>query len=300
MPKTDNILKTYVKMYNESVEVRLRSGNRLRKSGGDQEIKELIGFANKKYRAIEYKLKQKIEIRSMKLNKPTYEWLTSFRGIGSVMAGGLIAYVGDITQFKDVQHLWAYAGMKVIEVCDICKKKYIHDGYRGAWIQHTAERLKEQNDKVTDPGKKKKGVDFIKDAESKLCHCEQPIIRRISDRKMAGQLLDYDPDFKQLCYLLGDQFVKQRDNPYRQLYDQFRLEYENRPDLMKERDERKSGTSKGTGHIHDMARRKTVKILLSHLWEVMSELKGIDVKGNYHIYSFAVLGHHDKIEPFRV
>src|SRR5659263_527383 len=127
MPKTDNILKTYVKMYNESVEVRLRSGNRLRKSGGDQEIKELITFSNKQYRAIVYKLKKKIETRSLKLNKQTYKWLTSFRGIGSVMAGGLIAYVGDITQFKDVQHLWAYAGMKAVSYTHLRAHETRHD-----------------------------------------------------------------------------------------------------------------------------------------------------------------------------
>jgi len=226
---------------------------------------------------------------------PINEWLLSQKGIGPMLAGGLIGYIGDISKFDKVTSLWAYAGMGVIEICETCNKRHVQYGSKGAWIQHTAERLKEQNDKVKDKSKQKKNADFIKEAESKLCHCERPVIKRVGQRRIQGQLLDYNPEFKQLCFLIGDQFIKQRESPYRKLYDQFRLEYENRPDLMKERDARKGGQSKGTGHINDMARRKTVKIFLSHLWEEWRTLEGLPTPAPY---SFAVLGHTDKIEPF--
>lgn len=305
-------IKNLVKIYYDSQDFRKRAANRLRPYiDQDESIEELITiieneevvfnepFADtclmmiKEYTRIEKKIA--LLISNQIKDYPIHNWLISQKGIGPMLAGGLIGYIGDISKFDKVTSLWAYAGMGVIEICDTCKKRHIHAGSKGAWIQHTADRLKEQNDKVKDKSKKKKDADFIKEAESKLCHCENPCIKRTSQRRIRGQLLDYNPDFKQLCFLIGDQFIKQRESPYRKLYDQFRLEYENRPDLMKERDARKGGQSKGTRHINDMARRKTVKIFLSHLWEEWRKLEGLPTPEPY---SFAIMGHTDKIKPF--
>jgi len=43
------------------------------------------------------------------------EWLKDVKGVGPVLAMGLIAYIGDPTRFKDPSHLWAYAGLHVID-----------------------------------------------------------------------------------------------------------------------------------------------------------------------------------------
>lgn len=305
-------IKNLVKIYYDSQDFRKSAANRLRPYINEEETIEdlLIILENdeivfnepfqqtclsmiKDYSRIEKRIA--LIINNQITAYPIHEWLISHKGIGPMLAGGLIGYIEDISRFDKVTNLWAYAGMGVIEVCETCKKKHIHAGSKGAWIQNYAARLKEQNDKVKDASKKKKNADFIKEAESKVCHCETPNIRRMSQRRIQGYLLDYNPDFKQLCFLVGDQFIKQRESPYRKLYDQFRLEYENRPDLMKERDERKGGNSKGTGHINDMARRKTVKIFLSHLWEEWRTLEGLPTPEPY---SFSVLGHTDKIKPF--
>lgn len=56
----------------------------------------------------------------------------------------------------------------------------------------------------------------------------------------------------------------------------------------------KYGVTKGTGHIHNMAQRKTVKIFLSHLWAVWRELDGLDVTKPWII---AQGGHSDYIAP---
>jgi hypothetical protein len=305
-------IKNLVKIYYDSQDFRKSAANRLRPYIDEEDsIEDLLTILEndeivfqepfqqtcltmiKEYTKIEKKIA--LIIRNQIVAYPIHEWLISQKGIGPMLAGGLIGYIGDISKFDKVTSLWAYAGMGVIEICDTCMKRHIHDGSKGAWIQHTASRLKEQNDKVKDKSKKKKDNDFIKDAESKICHCETPIIKRVSQRRIQGQLLDYNPEFKQLCYLIGDQFIKQRESPYRKLYDQFRLDYENRPDLMRERDTRKGGNSKGTGHINDMARRKAVKIFLSHLWEEWRKLEGLPTPDPY---SFAILGHADKIKPY--
>jgi len=305
-------IKNLVKIYYSSQDFRKAAANRLRPYIAEGEtIEDVIKYLDendlefeepfaqtcmtmiKEYTRIEKKISKIIANQIIAI--PIHEWLLANKGIGPILAGALIGYVGDISKFDKVTSLWAYSGMGVIEMCDTCKKRHIRQGSKGQWIQHTADRLKSQNDKLKDASKKKKPETFIKEAEARLCHCEEPVIKTMSQRRVVGQLLDYDPDFKQLCYLIGDQFIKNRDSPYRALYDQYRLEYENRPDLMAEMASRKKGASKGTGHINDMARRKAVKIFLSHMWEKWRELEGLPTPPPYAI---SVLGHTDKIERF--
>lgn len=291
MESTD--LKAFVKIYNDSVEFRKMAGNRLRYCKGNDSFKEAIKQMNKKYRDVEKDIQIEIKGEAGTRYPLMYKWLTDQRGIGVVFAGGLLGYIGDISRFDTVSKLWAYAGMGVVDICQDCGKRYMPAHKRGEWILHTADRLKQQNDKLKDKSKKKTKEQLIKQAEGMLCHCEAPAVKRQGQRKVTGQLADFNPDFKKLCYLIGDQFIKQRESPYRKLYDQFRLDYENRPDLMKERDDRKGGQSKGTAHINAMARRKTVKIFLSHLWEEWRTVEGLPTPEPY---SFGILGHTDKIE----
>jgi hypothetical protein len=237
---------------------------------------------------------------------PISRWLLAHRGIGTVFAAGLIAYIGDIEKFGTVSKLWQYAGMGVVEICQDCGKRVVRVD-RGAWIQHTAERLEWANSKVIDQGKRKSPEELEAQAKSYLCSCGSCNTKVMGQRRIQGQLADFNPDFKKLCYLIGDQFIKQRESPYRKLYDQYRLEYETRPDLIAEMQGKKGKGAvkvkgemvevKGTAHINAMARRKAVKIFLSHLWEEWRTIQGLPTPAPY---SFAVLGHADKIERMRI
>jgi hypothetical protein len=248
----------------------------------------------KEYTRVEKGIAKMIE--NELLQHPISKWLTAQVGIGPVLAGGLIGYIEPILPtLTYAQSLWKYSGYAVVEMCETCGKRFEPQGSRAKWITRTAERLKEQNDKLKDGTKKKKGDAFIKEAESMLCHCEHPELKSVGQRRVKGQLADFNPELKRLCYLVGDQFIKQRSSPYRALYDQYRLEYENRPALMKERDERKGGLSKGTAHINAMARRRVIKLFLSHLWQEYRRLEGLPTPDPY---AFSVLGHGNKIEPF--
>lgn len=42
-------------------------------------------------------------------------WLKHQPGIGPILAGGMLAYAGDISKFDTISKLWAYAGLHVVE-----------------------------------------------------------------------------------------------------------------------------------------------------------------------------------------
>lgn len=228
-------------------------------------------------------------------NYPISQWIIAQKGISYDMAAQFIGLVEDISKFKNVSSLWSYAGMGVIQVCDKCSKKYLPVNERPQYILKTSMRLMEQyKKKIVKEG----STDFNKKADAMLCHCENPVPKASAQRRIKGTLLDYNPTLKSLCWRFGKQFVMQGDY-YRKLYDQFRAEYELREDLVAEMNGKvgkktKHGESKGTGHIHNMAQRKTVKIFLSHLWTTWRELDGLEVSKPWVI---SVGGHSDYIAP---
>lgn len=226
-----------------------------------------------------------------------HEWVVAQKGISYDMAAQMIGLIQDISKFDNVSSLWSYSGMGVIKVCNVCGKKYIEPKDRPAWILKTAGRLMEQyKKKIVKEGRS----DFNVRANEMICSCDAktPNVKSVGQKRLSGTLLDYNPKLKSLCWRFGKQFVMQGDF-YRKLYDQFRAEYELREDLIEEANGKagkvtKHGKSKGTGHIHNMAQRKMVKIFLSHLWAKWREIEGLEVSKPWII---DIGGHSDYIEP---
>lgn len=231
-------------------------------------------------------------IKGVIMDYPIYEWIVAQRGLAAVRACGLIGYIEDISKFDTVSKLWTYAGFGVMDVCQNCNKRVIDYNSRYEWIESTANRLKEQNDKKKD-GKRENMETFKNKAEDMLCHCANPEPKRIGQRRIAGQLSNFNPALKKQVYLCVEQFVKQGDF-YKQYYKECKENYMNRPDLKAEMEGRKGGISKGTAHIDAMARRKVAKLFLSHLWTEWRQLEGLPVTSPY---AFGILGHKDYIEP---
>jgi hypothetical protein len=228
---------------------------------------------------------------------PIHEWIIEQKGLSFDLAGQLIGIIQDINRFDNISKLWSYFGLSVMEVCETCGKRYYPINQKAEKIIHIAERLKEQSDKKIVKDKQDTN-NFEEKAKEMLCSCTDPVLKKVSQRKLTGALLDYNPQGKMLAYKVGAQFVKQGDF-YRKLYDQYKREYELREDLKLEIDSKKGkvtkkGVSKGTGHIHNMAQRKMVKIFLSHLWTKWREIEGLPVTMPYVI---ARLGHSDYIAP---
>jgi hypothetical protein len=134
------------------------------------------------------------------------------------------------------------------------------------------------------------------------------------DRKAKGVKLPYNARLKTLCWKLGESFVKvsgKEGATYGKLYAEFKREEIRRNDagLLAEQAKRelarkkiKEAATKKTlesgklidAHLHSRAKRKAVKIFLSHYWVKGREARGLSVSEPYAI---AILKHDGKIEP---
>lgn len=54
-------------------------------------------------------------LRQVKNENVWVEWLKGVKGIGHILAGGLISLIGDTSQFATISKLWRYAGLAVAE-----------------------------------------------------------------------------------------------------------------------------------------------------------------------------------------
>lgn len=135
------------------------------------------------------------------------------------------------------------------------------------------------------------------------------------DRKVKGQKLTYNPRLKVLMFKLGECFVKVSGNEkayYGKVYKQFKqIEIDKNESgkyaeaaakelaSKKFRDdtETKARLLEGKlsdGHLHSRAKRKTVKMFLSHYWLVARQKRGLPISRPY-VHEH--LGHDDIILP---
>ncbi len=100
-----------------------------------------------------------------------------------------------------------------------------------------------------------------------------------------------------LAWKISDSFVKS-GGPYRQEYDRAKTFYRAKfPEKIDTGIKNKKGEpiyNYSDKHIHMMAKRKSVKLFLAHLWVVWRELEGLPVSKPYVIDK---LGHTHYLEP---
>lgn len=89
-----------------------------------------------------------------------------------------------------------------------------------------------------------------------------------ADRPTKGQKLPYNAELKRICYLIGTSFLK-CNSPYRREYDRSKEHYQRH---------RSDWTPK---HIDMAARRKMLKLFLSHLWVEWRTRRGLPVRDPY-------------------
>jgi len=116
-----------------------------------------------------------------------------------------------------------------------------------------------------------------------------------AERNKKGEKSKFNRRLKSECWLVGDNFIKQQTPGYVEIY------YEEKARLRRLHPESEptNGESpwpeKWTDmHIHRMARRKMVKIFLSHFWVKWREFEGLSVSEPY---VKAILGHTNIVEP---
>jgi len=111
-----------------------------------------------------------------------------------------------------------------------------------------------------------------------------------SQKRVRGEKLNYNPDLKRLCWLAGESFIKVQNNKndfYGKLFASYKRELEEKNErfgfkedaekILSEKNFNKNtdaykNLSQGKlpqAQIHARARRRTVKIFLTHVWQVM-------------------------------
>lgn len=148
--------------------------------------------------------------------------------------------------------------------------------------------------------------------------CGQGVVNGEAERKRSGLKIHYDPKLKSTMWLIEECLIKASDS-YKKLYDGFKTEEENnnkpvkiklkeaagyqfvggkkitKESLAKTKNKNKVVEVERTPiHIHRRAKRKMVKIFLSHLWIKWREIKGLEISKPY---VHDIKNHSQYIEP---
>lgn len=112
-----------------------------------------------------------------------------------------------------------------------------------------------------------------------------------AERNQKGEKSKFNRRLKSIIWLIGDQFIRHQTPGYVDIYyeEKKRLR-EIYPDKYKENGKWKYND----GHIHNMARRKMVKIFLQHFWLIWRSYEGLPVSRPY---VHDVLGHGSIVTP---
>jgi len=92
-------------------------------------------------------------------------------------------------------------------------------------------------------------------------------------KRTRGTKIDYNPFLKTICWKIGESFVKTKGE-YRKIYDTSKEFYQRKFPEEKTEGKRKLYTK---GHIHAMAKRRTVKLFLAHFWAEWRKVEGLPV-----------------------
>lgn len=97
-----------VDAYYSMQEDRIRSGNQIRALSESEEPHDVLRWLSDQSETLEAQIKRSLQ-KYVEAH-PVGEWLLSVKGIGPVIAAGLLAHI-DITKAPTVGHIWRFAGL---------------------------------------------------------------------------------------------------------------------------------------------------------------------------------------------
>ena len=242
---------------------------------------------------------------------PVTKWCISNRGVGPVLAAGLLAHIR-IKDEKDniiaptVGHIWSFAGwdptrkwISSAEAQTAIKRQGFNPSSTKLIDNESIEKI------VEDLGGDRRmlfGLDLSEDIKTKDFY--NTVVKR-----------PHNAEFKKLCFKLGESFMHvsgHEDRNYGTIYKE-RKAYESAKNENKDYAEQAEAGAKrvgaGTeaikwykkgmlppGHIHARAKRYAVKIFLAHLHEVMYRYYTGEAPPKP--YPIVHLGHAHEIRPF--
>lgn len=269
-----HLLRTLVDMYydfqSQRIQTQLRIGASERKHSLTEDELSIYGITTIFENAQSFEKDIDKLIRTQLKNHALYnQYLALIRGIGPMLAAGLIAYIDDIEKFEHVSSLWQYCGYGMNRYCPECKKPtFVEVKYE------TGTKAKKLHPYEKCP----------------ICGNQtDPIIQR----RMSGYQGNWNDKLKVIAWKAGSSFVKQPANKskYRKLYEKIKKEeHKLHPKRIKEN----TKILYNDGHLHNRAMRKVVKIFLAHLWQTWRRQEGLEVTEPY----VKQLLHHSTVEAF--
>jgi hypothetical protein len=195
-----------------------------------------------------------------------YEHLVAIKGIGPGLAAKLMALI-DITKPNTVSQLWRHAGYGLSEYWVDEKGKVVAPK---VGKQFKERRVRKEQPDGTFKVEKEKYIEAVVPEPEESWHLET-----VRDRRIKDWVCPYNNRLKTCLYLVARGLMR-KGNPYRIVYDVAREKYDTaHPEWSK-------------GHQNDAARRKLIKVFLSHLWEVWRKLEGLPTR---RLYVQEKLGH---------
>lgn len=285
-------LRTLVDQYDGIQRQRIAASNRADAIDGGNDVgdSEMYRGLADRMKALEDEIAKnfKAEVEA----HPVGLWLLAVRGIGPTMAAKVIGHVADIGRFNTASKLWRYAGYGLVPKCSVC------------------DIFIPENEPAEDG---KPLTDAERGFAASCPTCGGVDYRMVAERRVKGKKLHYDPRFKTTMHNLADGLLRARSD-YRAVYDEAYAYYlRERPDWTKCQDCKvtigqcknpdkhgdkeyrvRAGKGWSTGRVHLAARRKMIKVLLSHIYEAWRRIEGLPIQP---LYVFAVLNHKDRLTP---
>lgn len=105
---TTDEVRYLVDSYYQMQENRLRAAGQIRSMAETKEPHAVLGWLESNADALEGEIQKALDYYSM--SNPVGKWSRSVKGIGPVIAAGLLAHI-DITKAPTVGHIWRFAGL---------------------------------------------------------------------------------------------------------------------------------------------------------------------------------------------
>jgi len=267
-----------VKLFKATQKLRTGLRERIRASEQGRSNGDVVRYGEwlKEFEKIEKTLQRHVELGS-KRHPLWYEWLCNVRGVGKSTLAQLMGEIvtvnmiwnqknkeqkpEGIAAFNTVSALWRYAGIGLgkywqNEKGDIVAPK---KGHKMVGKEGEKERV------LFEP-EPKEGWELVE----------------VRDRPLEGWCLPYNKRLKTVCLEFVGGGIIRANGKYRAIYDEQKAYYEmDRPDWPQMR-------------RHYAARRKMVKVFMSHFWEQWRVFEGLPTRlpyvieklGHTHIYDW--------------
>lgn len=202
------------------------------------------------------------------------KWLRRVRGIGPVLASGILANIERrfqrMARMKDGSERW---------VSD--PSLYPHEG--------AAKKARKELGIVEYLEQERHGIACFDNPAKLWTYCGLNVVDGRAVRREKGKKLQCSTIMKVLAWKLGETFVR-CGRSYRQEYDRYkaRFQAQHPEEVLVEGTKRKLYTK---GHIHACSKRYVAKLFLAHTWQAWRELEGLPVVQPYALQYLQGQGH---------